>query len=76
MEERRGRQQIRNLQRTNNWTKKGARRVDHHRGSQLVPIKQVADSTAGDTEKRTADQTIEEAADEHGLYVVGDSAWN
>lgn len=46
--------------------------TDHHGWTELVARKKVADSAAGNAEKRTAGKAVEKPADEHRLNVSGD----
>lgn len=50
--------------------------IDHHRASQLMPRKEIAHSTTGDTKERTPREPIEEPADDHRLDILRHRAWD
>ncbi|KAK9575100.1 hypothetical protein V6Z92_009954 [Aspergillus fumigatus] len=59
------------LQRTNLRTKERARSIDHHQGRELLPVEEVTNCAASDTQKRASRQAVKEPRYDHSLNVAG-----
>lgn len=59
------------LQRTNLRTNERARSIDSHQGRELLPVEEVTNCAASDTQKRASRQAVKEPRYDHSLNVAG-----
>jgi hypothetical protein len=67
---------MRYLQWTNLRANKWARSVEHHRSRELLPVEEVTNCAACNTQKRAPGQAIKEPNYDHSLNVAGYRARN